>query len=285
MNNPVDTIAVATDYAGSRGDPRDSLHNISKAGFTHLHWCHEWNSDHFYTDAELARLAGYLKSENLRLLDIHGSDGGAALCCWYSTDELYRRGGVDLVLNRMRMFAMLHGEGSLMMHIPSVNDGMTPERAEPVWKQVDALRRSLDELVPAAQALGVPFALENMPGDTFEVLEKMFAEYPADAVGLCYDSGHGNIRGADGAAHGLEHLENNLDRLMALHLHDNDGSGDQHRAPFYGNLDWHRLAEDIRRSAYPRMFSFELSMRNEEFAGKADFCRDAYERCVRAVNA
>ena len=34
-------IAIATDYKGSSGDPEDSLERIAKAGFTHLHWCHQ----------------------------------------------------------------------------------------------------------------------------------------------------------------------------------------------------------------------------------------------------
>jgi sugar phosphate isomerase/epimerase len=285
MNDNV-PLAVATDFNGSGGDPEEALRQIAEAGFTHLHWCHQWNTDHLYSDWEIARIAGLLRRFGLKLLDIHGSDAcaGGALRCWYATDESYRRAGVELVLNRLRMHAMLRGEGTLMMHVPGItpwND--TPEGREGVRPRVDALLRSLDEILPVARGLGIPLALENMPGDTWEVLDRLFDETPPDLVGLCYDSGHANIEVKGRPADGIEHLERHLDRLQALHLHDNDGSGDQHRPPFYGTVDWPRLVADIRRSAYPRMLSFELAMREPCPTEPAAFLADAHERCLRVA--
>ena len=129
MNDTI-PLAVATDFNGSGGDPEPALRQIAEAGFTHLHWCHQWNTDHLYSDWEIARIAGLLRRFGLKLLDIHGSDAcaGGALHGWYSTDECYRRAGVELVVNRLRMHAMLRGEGTLMMHVPAItpwND--TPE--------------------------------------------------------------------------------------------------------------------------------------------------------------
>ena len=285
MNDNV-LLAVATDFNGSGGDPGEALRLIAEAGFTHLHWCHQWNTDHLYSDWEIARIAGMLRRFGLKLLDIHGSDAcaGGALRSWHSPDETYRRAGVELVLNRLRMHAMLRGEGTLMMHVPAItpwND--TPEGREDVWRRVDALRRSLDEILPVARGLGIPLALENMPGDTWEVLDRLFDETPPDAVGLCYDSGHGNIDEKGRKADGIEHLERHLDRLQALHLHDNDGSGDQHRPPFMGTVDWPRLVSDIRRSAYRRPLRFELSMRAVAPTGPAAFIADAFARCRRVA--
>lgn len=276
-------IAIATDFMGSSGDPEAAMQHIANAGFTHLHWCHQWNTDHLYSDREIAKIATYMKNTGLKLLDIHGSDGSASggISAWYSCDETYRQAGIDLVLNRLRMHAMLRGEGTLMMHIPYVRVGQTEEQKAFVWKQIDALRRSFDILVPASIALGIPFALENLPGDTFEVLSALFKEYPAEAVGLCYDSGHANIRDCNGEAHGIELFEEHLDRLQALHLHDNDGSGDQHLPPFYGTIDWNRIAADLRKSVYRRPISFELSMREPAPVDPAAFTRDSYERCLR----
>ena len=276
-------LAIATDYKGSTGDPEDSLRHIAASGFTHLHWCHQWNTCHLYSDWEIAKISRLLKSLGLRLLDIHGSDGGMG-GGWAWTDETYRRAGVELVLNRIRMLRLLDGEGALMMHIPVIGETATPEARERALKAADALRRSLDELLPVCEAFRVPLALENMPGDTFEILSALFREYPADLVGLCYDSGHGNIAPAGLPARGLEHLEEHLDRLMALHLHDNDGSGDQHRPPYYGTVDWARLVKDIRASAYPRMLSFEIAMREPLPTEPDAFLRDAHERCLRVAS-
>ena len=158
-------LAVATDFNGSGGDPEEALRQIADAGFTHLHWCHQWNTDHLYSDWEIARIAGLLRRFGLKLLDIHGSDAcaGGALRCWYSTDETYRRAGVELVLNRLRMHAMLRGEGTLMMHIPSMRADWSPDARPRVWRNVDALRRSLDEILPVARGL----ARRSFVGDSF----------------------------------------------------------------------------------------------------------------------
>ena len=277
-------ICCTSDFCGSQGDFGSRIREIAETGFTHYFWCHQWNTDFLYTKPELDEIRKVQKSAGLKLLDIHGSDGSAGTFQWASTDETYRRLGVELVYNRLRLFAMLRGEGALMMHIPFYVVGQTEEQRAQVSRRIGAVCRSLDELVPACQSLGMRIALENTPGDTFEAHSELFRRYPVDIIGLCYDSGHGNIRDARGECHGLEHLEEHLDRLMALHLNDNDGSGDQHMPPFYGTVDWTRLVGDIRRSAYPRMLSFELSILNTPFKDDpAAFCADAHERCMRVA--
>ena len=35
-------IAVNTDFLGGTGSPKERLKAIAEAGFTHLHWCHQW---------------------------------------------------------------------------------------------------------------------------------------------------------------------------------------------------------------------------------------------------
>jgi len=43
-------------------------------------------------------------------------------------------------------------------------------------------------------------------------------------------------------------------------LHDNDGTGDQHRLPFDGTVDWPRLARLIAASPYRKPISLESNM-------------------------
>ena len=90
-------LAANTDFQGSHGDPALALRILAEAGFRYLHWCHEWNSDHLYSDREIAEIAGVLKETGLRLLDIHGSDGAAHgfISCWYAENETFRKAGVE----------------------------------------------------------------------------------------------------------------------------------------------------------------------------------------------
>ena len=108
-------IAINTDFFTSTGSPQHILKAIAEAGFTHLHWCHQWNTDFHYDDSEIAQIKKWLDEYGLSLLDIHGSDGREK--CWYSTVEYERQAGVALVANRIKMLAALKGTGAVMMHI------------------------------------------------------------------------------------------------------------------------------------------------------------------------
>ncbi len=278
-------IAIATDFLASTGSPQPWLKAIAETGFTHLHWCHQWCTDYMYGKYELAQIKSWLKEYGLTLLDIHGSQGMEKYYC--STEEYIRNEGVTLVRNRIEMLSELEGTGTLMMHIPCRQQKFAPSPA--LGQQVDALKRSLDELTPCLEKNHVLIAVENMWTDTFEIIREILNEYPPHLVGLCYDSGHAN----DPALYGMDHLYDLRNRLQALHLHDNDGTGDQHQPPFYGNVDWERLAGIIADSSYTRPVSFEMSMRNTPFfdteakeqtpEAVREFLNDAYSRCSKFV--
>lgn len=285
-------IALNTDYLASTGDPEKYLNFMAEAGFTHVHWCHQWNTDFLYSPSELSQYKKILKRNGLTLLDIHGSSGQEK--CWCSTDEYCRKAGVDLVINRMEMLVELEGEGVLMMHAPYCGELASEDVKKRILPpQIEAQMRSLDELIPAMDRYNVKIALENLPADTFEILPQYLNEFPAEWIGVTFDSGHANMI----SRAGLELIRNVKDRIEALHLHDNDSSGDQHQPPFYGNIDWANIVKLIRESSYSttgRPLSFELVMRNTPFymneleKNQPDeqikaYLADAYDRCKKVV--
>ena len=251
-------IALNSDYLKSTGSPEIFLRLMAEAGFSHLHWCHQWNTDYIYTSSEINMYKHWLKEFGIVLLDIHGSAGMEK--CWWSEVDYCRRAGVELVLNRIQMFDALEGEGCIMMHMPCFQYGVD---IAPIQRtHFEAVKRSLDELVPALEKYNTKIAVENMFDDTFETISGIMNEYPAEYVGITYDSGHGNINTARGA----ENMETWKSRLQALHLNDNNGSGDLHQPPFYGTVDWERAAKMIAGSSYTdRPASFELSIANTPF--------------------
>ncbi len=257
-------LAVNTDILCSTGSPEPYLELIAEAGFSHLHWCHHWNTDFFYSYSEIAQIAAWLKKYDLKLLDVHGSAGREK--CFFSNVEYIRKAGVELVVNRIRMFTELGGEGGIIMHIPSIRSNCTPAELAVYPLYEEPLLRSLDELMPELIKHKALIAVENMGGDDFELIGKLLRRYPAECIGLTYDSGHGNIAPGDG----LLQLEKYKDRLEVLHLHDNDGISDLHMSIGCGNVDWERLAKIIAASRYAetgRPMSCELSMmRRSAFA-------------------
>jgi sugar phosphate isomerase/epimerase len=237
-------LSMTTDFRSSTDDPLPHLRAIAEAGFTHAHWCHQWNTDHLYGKDEVRAIARALEDHGPLLLDLHASEGKGTRC-WTDRAEM-RPFGIDLVVNRIRMTAELGGR-AIVLHPPG-----------PELSRGDACR-TLDALVAHAEPLGVRIALENLgDGSSWDVLGALLARYPADRVGLCYDSGHGNL-----LADGIDRLAAHASRLHAVHLHDNDGQSDQHRLPFEGTVPWPRLSEVLVRSSHADAVTLESNMRHD----------------------
>ena len=254
-------LSVTTDYATDVGCPEPCLRRIADAGFSHVHWCHQWNTDFIYSEAEIEQIHLWLREYGLILNDLHGSDGVEK--CWVSPLEYERRAGVELVANRIAMAARLGGD-VVIMHQGSEPDGAADK--ELYWSQ---MWRSLDALEPIARDHGVRIAIEN---GIFAALRPVLERYAPDYVGLCYDAGHGNVSGD-----GLDETDALTDRLISIHLHDNDGTGDQHNLLFSGTVDWARLAGIIAGSAYEKCISMEVSMRNSGIEDEVAFLAKAFD--------
>jgi sugar phosphate isomerase/epimerase len=250
-------LSITTDYVKDTGDPSPFLRRIAEAGFSHVHWCHHWNTDFLYSRWEVDQIRRWLKEFGLALLDLHASTGPEKN--WASPREHERQAGVELVRNRVEMAARL-GSDVIIMHIPD----------EP---GSESLRRSLAELAPVCRDRGVRIAIEN---GVFEAVAPLLAEHGADLVGLCYDSGHGNMAGD-----GLDWLERLRDRLISIHLHDNDGRVDQHNPLFSGTVDWQRLARLLAGSAYEKCVSMEVLIHGSGFDDEGAFLRHAFETGMR----
>lgn len=247
-------LSITTDYAKDTGDPSPYLRHIADAGFSHIHWCHHWNTDFLYSGWEIEQICKWLEDYGLQLLDLHGSAGVEKN--WSSSQEYQRLAGVELVKNRIEMTAYLSAD-VVIMHVPGDPDSAS-------------VRKSLNELETFTRDRNVRIAIEN---GSFEAICRLLSEYDPVYLGLCYDSGHGNMK--DGK--GLDYLDSIKDRLISVHLHDNDGTGDQHRLMFTGTVDWERLARIMAESAYTKCVSMELSMSRSGFEDEAAFLTKAFE--------
>ena len=275
-------LSMTTDYEIDYNSPEPCLRAIAEAGFTHVHWCHHWRSDFLYANSEIEQIGVWLKEYGLTLSDVHGSEGIEKF--WYSRHEYARLAGVELVKNRIDFTERLGGD-AIVMHAypPTVASAMKPFN-DVMW---DQLRRTLDALQPYALARGIRIAIENLVDfvavrdneasyveavDNFDLIEQLFALYPPEFLGLCYDSGHAHL-GYDR----MERLDAVKDRLYILHLHDNDGTGDDHRLLFQDTIQWARLAELIAASPYDKPLSFEVSITHTGIADEAEFLQQAFE--------
>jgi sugar phosphate isomerase/epimerase len=262
------TLSITADYLTSEGCPQPYLRRIADAGFSHVHWGYHFNTDFIYSEYEMDRIEAWLKEYGLALLDLHASSGVEKK--YYSLREYERLAGVALVKNRIDMAARLNS-GVVILHVP----GEPPEETERALFE-GQVRKSLDALQAYAENMGVKIALENLDKRNFLHIQKLFSEYGPDFLGFCYDSGHGNLY--DKAFTDLESVK---DRLISIHLHDNDGLSDQHKPLFSGTVDWKGLAAVMARSAYDKCVSMELMTANAEFDSQEAFLKNAYQDGLR----
>ena len=121
-------------------------------------------------------------------------------------------------------------------------------------------RESLKALAERAAALGLQLAVENLPrrgtprpgGPIEDVLE--IIDGLGGHVGVCIDAGHSNANGIAAATE----VRTAGDRLLAVHIQDNDGLGeDQHRIPGLGTTDWRAFVAALDAHAPGCVRTFE----------------------------
>jgi len=147
----------------------------------------------------------------------------------------------------------LFGARFMIVH---AGDRYTPgECAESVKRAAD----SVGSFVDLAAATGVTLVVENLPsGYVLESGREVFdfvEAFDSPTVRACYDSGHANI--TDHPAHAIGVM---APVLGHLHLHDNDGTADQHRMPGEGSIDWGAVGDALRTACYGGPALLELAL-------------------------
>ncbi len=134
------------------------------------------------------------------------------------------------------------GVPTLVVHL---TDGDRPIPCHPIGIE------RLKPVVEAAVRYGVTLAFENL--QQLPHLERVLDTFCDPQVGFCYDSGHHHC-----CFPTHPFLERYGNRLAALHLHDNDGSKDQHLLPYDGTFCWQNFADRLQQIGYTGDLTLEV---------------------------
>lgn len=123
---------------------------------------------------------------------------------------------------------------------------------------------AIDRLAGFAASRHITIALENIVSQLTAIpaLQELIAKSGHPNLGICLDIGHSNV-----FASPQEDLRLAAPTLANTHLHDNDGSADQHRPPGEGSIDWRQLAAQFRDAGYGGWHALEI---RDESRGGAD---------------
>jgi sugar phosphate isomerase/epimerase len=283
-------FALSTDYHGESRNTekiRLTLSSIAGAGFSHIHWCHEWRGPYLYSAYERRQIKEWLGELGLKAKGIHASCGEIRarqtsvrdfegerenLKDYVSQNEYNRLAGVELIKNRIDLAGELGtGEIVLHLHLPYrifENDRSFKE------KFYAAAFRSFDELKDYCREKGLRICVENLPDCPeiwqTEMFDRLFERYDRAFLGICFDTGHGNVSSRDC----LHFARRYTERLFITHIHDNHGSGDEHLIPFEGTFNWEGFAEILAKSPYQLPYLLEINMRDQ---GEKVFFQKALE--------
>jgi sugar phosphate isomerase/epimerase len=278
-------LAIATDFAGEYQQIEkitEIICKIAKAGFTHIHWCFEWDGDYIYSSYEMQQIKEWMNQYQLKSKALHATKGskrnvnlfdGHYRKDYTSDVEYNRKAGVELIKNRVDLASFI-GATEIVLHlyIPHFTIREKPETEERFYEQV---YKSFDELQPYCIKKGVRICIENlfdMP-EKYELdqLERLFAKYQPEFLGFCLDTGHANmVWGMDM----VDIIHRYGKRLYALHIHDNSGSADFHQIPGEGNIDWQSVMDAVAQTEYELPLILELMCYDSNIDA---FLKKAYE--------
>ncbi|MCI9273287.1 MAG: sugar phosphate isomerase/epimerase [Clostridiales bacterium] len=293
-------LALNTDYAGEGNnlkEVRETLKKIADAGFTHIHWCHDWDGDYTYSLYEMMQIRHWMDQEGLQAKALHATKGTRKPCGdtyvgdfrrdYTSANEYSRLAGVELIKNRVDMACVL-GASEIVLHmlLPYLTFEKDPSFEQQYYQQVFA---SFDELKAYCKMRKIKICLENMldtPIDyQIKQFDLMFQRYEKDFIGLCVDTGHALISNGPRM---MELPARYQERIYCVHLNDNFGipsedyyrkealmcSCDLHRPPYEGNFAWNKFLNVLANSPYELPLLLEVSLREDN---EMDFLKRSYE--------
>ena len=236
-------LAINSDFHGTgrnSADIRESLAKIARAGFSHVHWCHEWTGSYIYSVHEMHQIREWRDQAGLAVKGVHASAGEyqSDLKDYTSSNEHNRLAGVELVKNRIDLAHILDA-GDIVLHF------------YPQDSLFQKAMLSFNELEPYCKDRGIRICIENAfeiaPADSRYIFDTLFKTYDSEFMGLCFDTGHALMACKENA---LEYAERYNDRIFMIHLHDNHGEHDEHLIPFEARFNWDAFAPILARSPY-----------------------------------
>jgi len=131
---------------------------------------------------------------------------------------------------------------------------------------LDRIKRMADK----AEQLGIKVALENL--QNLSNISYMLEQVDSPSIGFCYDCGHHYHYYPD-----KDLLSMYGSWLMALHLHDDNGSYGMHGLSLDGTIDWTIAMKNIEKTGYTGPTAIEAMYWDYEDLTAREFLHRAYE--------
>lgn len=183
-------------------------------------------------------------------------------CCLCSPDEKIRMQSVHWLSTSIELAVRLGAPKVIICPSHSLHD-QDPDEA---W---DLLADSLYKLCEFTGHYNILLAIEpsdrnatDMINTTIQAID-MIDQIGCDNLGVSFNTGHALIAGEDTQTA----IENLGDKLLHVHVNDNDGEKDQHLVPGQGQYDFQGMIHALRLVQFDGCLSADL---NWEYAADPD---------------
>ena len=246
-------LGINTDFLSKELGFAAGYAAVAKAGFQSIFVCDE-NAEE--TEAHILAAKG----AGLTVDFLHSP--------WHKINSLWLEGELgETILARLKQTVDICAKHGIPVAIVHLSSG---EKAPCIN---DLGHRRFDELIAHAEEKGVKLAFENQRKlANIAFIFELHKENPT--VGFCWDSGHESCF----TMGKIDYMALFSDRLLALHLHDNEGvfDKDSHLLPFDSACDMARVAEKIKRSGYEGTVMLEIKREKYKDLSVEAFLARAY---------
>jgi sugar phosphate isomerase/epimerase len=227
--------------------------------------------------AQMNELAYWFRDSELRLHSLHspmyndeygGQSGPAAVVDITELSKPRRLESVDEIKRALEVAEKIPCR-CLIQHLGTSDEEYDERRLEAAFS-------ALEEIALFGSHRGVRVLLENIP-NAMASAERLahFLEITHLDVDFCFDTGHANLHeGVETAFHIL------ADRIRSTHVHDNNGTDDQHLFPLLasgGTVDWRQTMGLLRSRGdqYPLLLELKET---PEFPNAIQAAREVFEK-------
>lgn len=136
----------------------------------------------------------------------------------------------------------------------------------------------MKEVLNICEKVNIPLAIENI--DNQKIFIETFENIKHPMLKFCYDCGHNNVFDRD-----FDYFSNYNDKLITLHLHDNDGGSDLHtlRKLCSSTIDWEKIALNLKGHENINL-DYEILNKNNSTLSIIEFLKEAFLQAQELEN-
>lgn len=225
-----------------------------------------WCNDEVYPEQDdndilfANTLAKKMKETDIKMSSFHFV--GSVLDCYHDSQERIRH----YMKRSLDVFQCCNPK-SFVLHPGTYDEGgfkynkIAYENAVQTWGEKETYQKLVSNLRffgEEAEKAGIKIAVENLFQGRFyskiDDLIQLVLDVDHDNVGFCLDTGHANVDHVDVPTT----IKRMGSKLYEVHLHDNNGTQDQHLPIGFGTLDWISIINALKENNYSGTATYEF---------------------------